>query len=318
MSCNTLDLFGRPFEVRWSDNAGRIISNGKTCYRFISFGCHEKRDADTLATALPLNVERCLIQFARPHEILVPRGSKLDVQLADPNDTMPIIQEVACETANRTCLCPTSFEGAMCNAVEDGRLPLINTPGMPESVLRQDHKALIGQYKAKVMRSLQDDFGKMCVRSCRAAFANGTVLYLNGAIESPMPSEAVAFFQQAAQQRSIRQLVHHAGKSEDELAQATEQLKKTQKVANATLKEALSAWMRDSPPGMKAVTAAKVKEAVARYLISSPEDQSLRKIGKQFGVSATTVFRWFREFTRATGLPVIPWSGMQSSPAKAN
>jgi len=84
--------------------------------------------------------------------------------------------------------------------------------------------------------------------------------------------------------------------------------------ASLTLEEALAKWPKIDIPGQSTKTRAKIKEAVCMYL--QPEFRSLRKVAKEFNVSAKTVSTWLNTFTRETGHPVILHEKNQSVKAQ--
>lgn len=78
---------------------------------------------------------------------------------------------------------------------------------------------------------------------------------------------------------------------------------KAEGAASSTLEEALSKWMRFNPPGMRADTKAKIQRAVQLYM--TPDMRSESKIAAEFSVSRKQVSTWFKQFTAATGFPVV-------------
>jgi transposase-like protein len=91
---------------------------------------------------------------------------------------------------------------------------------------------------------------------------------------------------------------------EAKLQNTEKRAENAEQAGSLTLKEALSKWMRFDPPGMAANTQARIEKAVKLYL-TEPEKRSLAKIASEFGVTRTTVSRWFRQFTKETDFPVI-------------
>lgn len=89
-----------------------------------------------------------------------------------------------------------------------------------------------------------------------------------------------------------------------ELEQTKKLLHKAEAVANDTLKEALSKWMRFDPPRMSADVKARIEKAVKIYT-TEPKKRSLAKIAAEFKVTRKTVSEWFKKFTVETGFPVV-------------
>jgi hypothetical protein len=105
---------------------------------------------------------------------------------------------------------------------------------------------------------------------------------------------------------------------EKRLVAVTTELEKTKKrlseaeiVANLTLKEALSNWMRFEPPNMSADTKARIEKAVRLYL-TEPEKRSLAKIAAEFKVTRKTVSDWFKKFTHETRFRVVTYTRHES------
>jgi len=311
MDCWNVALFGAPFEVRWRSADGRSISNGTACYRFISYACHEKKDSDALALALPLNIERGLIPFGNPFGLLIetPGGDGPGINfggtaLADPDAAWPIIQELTVALAQNTCLNPTSYEALLYRNIADGRLPVKHGPGVPDSAPKPDPKALADLLRSKAERDFQTRFAVSHASICRVTFGNGLVLYVKAVAPCPIPPEALTFFGQAALQESLAKLGVRARETDATLAHTRAQLNRARDAAGLTLKQALEDWMRLDVPGKSAATQAKIKQAVSLYL-TNPDLRSLAKIAEQFRVSRTTVSKWFKRFSATTGLPVV-------------
>lgn len=194
MDCASFVVFGKRFNIQWRSPCGRIVSDGKTCYRFTSFACHEKKDNDSLALWLPRTAERCLIRLAMPSKLLVATGTTLSPALVDWNDTMPIVWESVNEYVERTCLNPKSFEACAHDAMAKGNLPVKCQPAT--SI---DPERLPGLAKAGAVRDLKTRIQQLWLQVVRLTLSDEKVLLLRDTMPCAMPSEAQAFFGLASQ-----------------------------------------------------------------------------------------------------------------------
>jgi tartrate dehydratase beta subunit/fumarate hydratase class I family protein len=145
-----------------------------------------------------------------------------------------------------------------------------------------------------------------------ATFSKGKQCYFE-MIRSitPIPSAARMEWKQDEHLKRLEAMVARSAATQTELAQARAERDTAQETASLTVEEALGKWMRFEPPGMAAVTKARIEKAVKLYM-TDPEKRSLSKIAKEFQVSRKTVSTWFKMFTMETGLPVIAYKRHES------
>jgi hypothetical protein len=346
MTFGSLDLLGNPFEVRWRSSDGRLITDGQTCYRFTSFACHDKQDADILAQGPPREVRRCLFPLspwqpqpfermianpgggflavpanpprARPFEVLVAKPDKgtMEWALADPHRIDLIRQQHLLETANTSFLNPLSLEGLILEAIADGRLKAQSPPGLPAL----DPKALAQQVKATQTKQLEERLANTHLTACLATFAQGTTLYFQDVVPCPIPPEALAFFQQAAQQEAVGQVIADSRQTKSALANTVNDLDKAKadlevakSIAGMTFQELQRTLAHTDPPAnMREPTWAKVLRAAwlyARHL-------SMRKVAKELDVSHKTVSLWLTTFEEHTKVHIARYCRHESVKAR--
>jgi transposase len=95
-----------------------------------------------------------------------------------------------------------------------------------------------------------------------------------------------------------------AQETKSSLQTATAELAKAQTAASAKLEEALAAWYRFEPSGMRRETQAIIEKAVRLYL-TNPDKHSFAKIAADFNVTPKTVSVWFKKFEKETGYRVV-------------
>lgn len=328
MSCESLDLCGKPFEVKWRSGDERTIGNGETYYLLTPFECTAKTASEALRKARPLKIEPCWIVNSTMYE------SNASKELAQWS-----VASLPTEARTRAGhYLPPEAKGLSIEPPEENEarhFPRESDSEVPAQTLQEFVNSITGQFPRKSDSEMPPEppstTAEVCqtillehlggpkkdpptawalndhvpgLRAFKATLPNGGILYLKDVAQCPMPSEALAFFRQATQQKDVAQLVDHTRQTEGALQETQAAMQKAQETASLTLEEALSQWMRLSVPGMKAETVAKIKEALARY-VTDPDSRSLAKIATQFNVSRKTVSTWFATFTKATGFPVV-------------
>ncbi|MBI2928381.1 MAG: helix-turn-helix transcriptional regulator [Verrucomicrobia bacterium] len=310
MNTNSIELLGKPFEVLWQSDDRRRLANRATCYELVSLQSLKSNDDDALRRRLPAKIENCWI--VNPHYHRDPPADLQDwLETGYDGEDFP----------------PHAFTPAGEYLPPEAR----GLPVEPDESLKAgcDAGMIAASYVAQIVkehfRQGRDEPHPHAasrfepgIPIFKATFENGEVLYLQNVEKCAVPdaakakwegqANAEALAQHKAKLQAVADSVQQAAcrslRTEVELHQTKATLAKAEEAASLTLREAVEKWNRLDLPGTAADTRARIKEAVAIYC-ANPDKRSLAKIANEFHVSRTTVSRWFKRFTKATGCPVV-------------
>jgi hypothetical protein len=308
---SSLKLFGKPFPVRWHTKDRRQFSDGEACYEMVSFEGHEDHDQECLRQGLPVGVTPCWL----PNPGYVRNAFREDSDWVHATGRR---RQRRAQAAISAYYFPPGARGLL---LIDPRDPRVGT--RPRENL---HAAL-------VLRSIiRNVFNIPCsgpgssllskpgVRAFLAAFDTGQIRFLKNVVQCPMPCEALAFFQQAAQQETVDQLITQTRQTKSALAKTANHLSKAQadlEIAKSIAGMKFQDFQRklvntDPPAKMREVTWAKVQRVAWLYARLLSE----REVAKKFGTSPKTISTYLAAFERHTNIRIGRYYRHQSVKAR--